>query len=132
MAKKEYTRESVSAGIEAFINGKFSKTNMTIDFMDAYVAYFKPETIDAWIAKCLSIPMTTREIGGKMKEVKDSKAIREYFIATYFPDYTEEAKRKAKENDKALRKADKEKKEAIKKMSPAERLRYKMNELANK
>lgn len=132
MAKKEYTRESISADIEAFINGKFSKTNMTIDFMDAYVAYFKPETIEAWIAKCLSIPMTTREIGGTKKNVKDSKAIREYFIATYFPDQTDEAKKKAKEAKRAFREAEKAKKEAEKNMSDSDRLRHKMAELANK
>ena len=131
MAKKEYTRESISADIEAFVNGKFSKTNMTIDFMDAYVAFFKPETIDTWIAKCLAIPMTTREIGGVEKSVKDSKKIRAYFIETYFPEHTDEAKKQAKEAKKKAKDLKKQAEEAEKAMSPADRLRQKMNRLAN-
>ena len=131
MAKKEYTRESVAADIASFINGEFSKTNMTIDFMDSYVAWFKPETVDEWVKKCLTIPMISRKIGGVEKSVKDSKAIREYFIATYVPDHTDEAKKNAKEAKKALRAAEKAKKEAEKNLSPEEKLRQKMQKLAN-
>ena len=130
MAKKEYTRESIAADIESFKAGKLSKTNLTIDFMDAYVAKFQPEKIDEWIKKCVSIPMVKRKIGGNEKEVKDSKAIREYFIATFFPEQTEEAKKAAKEAANKAREAAKAAKEAEKKLSPADLLRKKMEELA--
>lgn len=132
MAKKEYTREGIRADIEAFCEGKFSKTNMTIDFMDAYVAWFRPETIDTWIAKCLEIPMTTRKIGGVDKDAKDIKQIRKIFIDTYFPEQSDEAKQAMKEAKKAEREAKRKEKEAEKNMTDAERLRKKMELLAEK
>lgn len=132
MAKKEYTREGIRADIEAFCEGKFSKTNMTIDFMDAYVAWFRPETIDTWIAKCLEIPMTTRKIGGADKNAKDIKQIRKLFIDTYFPEQSDEAKQAMKEAKKAEREAKRAEKEAEKNMTDAERLRKKMELLAEK
>lgn len=132
MAKKaEYTRDSIAADIENFRVGKFSKTNMTIDFMDAYVAWFAPETIETWIAKCLSIPMVNRKIGGVDKKVKDSKAIRELFIATYFADYTDEAKEAAKKLKKEERAKKKAEKEAAKTRTDEEKLRDKFAKLTN-
>lgn len=128
--KKEFTIESLTADVEAFKNGHFSKTNMTTDWMDAYVAKFHSDEIEAWITKCLSIPMATREIGGVERKVMDSKAIREYFIATYFPDYTDEAKELAKQKKKSEREQAKAKKEAEKNLTPEEKLRAKMQELA--
>ena len=132
MAKKEYTRESIAADIEAFCDGKFSKTNMTVDFMDAYVAWFRPETIDTWIAKCLEIPMTKRKIGGEDKDVKDIKQIRKLFVDTYFPAQSDDAKQAEKDRKKAEREAKKAEKEAEKNMTDAERLRLKMERLAEK
>lgn len=131
MAKKEYTIESITADIEAFKNGKFSKTNMTIDFMDNYVAKFQPNTINQWVEKCYSMPMIKRKIGGNEREIKDTKAIREYFIATYFPDFTEDAIKANKEAKKAKKKAEKELKEAEKNLSDKDKFIAKMKRLSS-
>lgn len=100
MAKKVFTVESITADVEAFKAGEFSKTNMSVDWMDNYVAKIEPKTIDKYIKDCMKIPMAKHKIGGVEKEVKDTKAIRKYFIATYFPEYTEEALNAKKEAEK--------------------------------
>lgn len=143
MAKaKEFTRESIAADVEAFKAGKFSKTNMTADWMDNYVAMFATDTVEEYIKFCLSVPMKdskrvkTVKKGDKIEEEKimiiDTKPIREYFIKTYFPDYTEEAIKAAKEAVKAKKAAEKAEKEKIKSLSPEERFRMKMADLAKK
>ena len=128
MAKdRNISRETLIADAENFVAGEFSKTNMTINWMDNYVAKIQPNKVDEWIKVCCAIPEKTRTDG---KIIKDEKAIREVFIATFFPDQTEEAKKKAKEAKKALREAEKAKKEAMEKLSPAERLRIKLADLS--
>ena len=134
MAKKEYTREDIAKAIEEFCKekGSFSKTSMTIDFMDAYVAWFRPETIETWISNCLEIPMTTRKIGGEERQVKDIKQLRKLFIDTYFPEQSDDAKEAEKARKKAEREAEKARKEAEENMTDAEKLRLKMERLAEK
>lgn len=130
MAKIKYSREDISKGIENLKAGKFSKTNLTVDFMDAYVAKFQQDKINDWIKACMAIPMVDRKIGGNDKKVKDSKAIRECFIKMFFPELTDEAKKAAKEAAKKAREAEKAAKEAAQKLTPEEQFRKRMEELA--
>lgn len=144
MAKaKEFTRESIAADVEAFKAGKFSKTNMTADWMDNYVAMFATDTMEEYIKFCLSVPMKdskrvkkVKDENGNVSEEKimiiDTKPIREYFIKTYFPEYTEEAIKAAKEAAKAKKAAEKAEKEKIAALSPEEKFRLKMAALAKK
>ena len=130
MAKKKITREEIEAVIEEIKSGKLNKTKLTIDFMDSYVAKVHPEKIDEWIKNCLSIPEKSKKIGGKEKLSKDVQEIRKYFIATFFPEQTEEAKEAEKERAKKEREAKKAAQEAKKNLSPEELFRQRMNELA--
>ena len=130
MAKSKYTREEISEAIEKFKAGNLSRTNLTVDFMDAYVAKFQQDKINEWIKACMAIPMVDRKIGGKDKKVKDSKAIRESFIKMFFPELTDEAKKAAKEAAKKAREAEKAAKEAAQKLTPEEQFRKRMEELA--
>lgn len=133
MAKiAEFTKAQILVDVENFKNNKFSKTKMSVEWMDSYVAKVEPDTIDSWIEKCIAIQMTNRTINDKEIAFKDVKAIREAFIATYFPDFTEEAKKLAKEEERKRKKAEKEAlKEAEKNLSPEEKMRRKLEQLKN-
>lgn len=133
MAKKEFSVEAFTAFIEEVEEKKaLNKTKLTIDFMDAFVGMMHPEDIDTWVEKCLSFPAITRKIGGKEREMKDDVSVRAYFIATYFPNYTEAALEAAKAAAKAAKDAAKAEKEMFDKMTPAEQFRYKMEKFAKK
>lgn len=131
MPKKEYTREQIAEDIVNFTsdNQKFSKSTMTIDWMDTYVAKFQPDKVEDWIKTCLSIPMVDRKIGGKEKSAKNVKAIRNKFLEMFFPDYSDEALKKKKEAEKAKKQAKRAEKEAEKNLTPEEKFRKKMESL---
>lgn len=123
MAKKVYTRESLKQDVKNYIEGKLSKTKITVDWMDAYVAKLAPKTVDEYIKKCLSIPPVKRTIKGKETEYIDSKAIRAYFFETYFKDIDEKAKAYKKKS------AEQAKKEKLRTATPEEKFIIKMVEL---
>lgn len=132
--KKDFSKKTLLEQAEAFRNGefkKFSLTNMTVEWMDNYVAKLHPETIDAWCDKCITFPLVKRTIGGRDVEVKDVKVIRAYFVDTYFPEQSEEAKQAEKALQQAEKARLKAEKEAFKKLSPEEQFRQKMKQLAS-
>ena len=61
MAKSKYTREEISEAIEKFKAGNLSRTNLTVDFMDAYVAKFQQDKINEWIVQCLQTELGKRQ-----------------------------------------------------------------------
>lgn len=132
MAKKVYTRESIAADVEAFKKGEFKKINMTLDWMDSFVAYCRPETVEEYIKACSAIAPITRKDGDKTIERRNLTEVRKYFIATYFPDFTDEALKAAKEARKAARSAAAAAKEAEKAMSVEDKFKAKMAKLMAK
>ena len=149
MAKKKvYTKESLIADAESFRKedkGGFNKTAMTLDWMDNYVAKVEPETSEEWMDMCLNIPLKTlkdKDGNDKTRTVKndgtektveeqrkDIGVIREKFIAKYFPNQTDEAIEKRKEEEKKRKEKEKAEKEEMKNLSPEERFRKKMEKL---
>lgn len=129
MAKKVYTRESIAADVEAFKKGEFKKINMTLDWMDSFVAFCRPDTVEEYIKACSAIPAITRTEGDKKIERRDLAEVRKYFIATYFPDFTDEALEAAKEARKAARAAAAAAKKAEKAMSAEDKFKAKMAKL---
>ena len=129
--EKKYTKEKLLENAESFRSGKgFTKTDMNIDWIDSYVAKIHPDDIEEWIKTCMDIPMKNRKIGTDEKEAKDIKAIRKAFIAKYFPEQTDEAIEKKKEEERKRKEELKKQKEAEKKLSPEEKMRKRMEELA--
>lgn len=116
---KNYTKEEISEVIE---KKPIKHTALTIDFMDSYIACFKPNDTEQWIKECLKIEKVARKINGVETQVKDTASIREYFLKTYFPTETKEARKAAKEEAKAKKKN----------MSDEDKLRAKIEELKKK
>lgn len=130
---KVYTKEELLENAEAFRSEKgFTKTDMNIDWMDNYVAKIHPEDIEEWIKICMAIPLKKRKIGKDNKNAKDIKAIRKAFLSKYFPEQTDEAKEKKKEEERRIKEEEKNRKEEEAKLTPEERMRKKMAELAKK
>lgn len=127
MKKEISTVEEVDKILDEIIkDGKLNKAKLTVDFMDAFVGLKHKDDIDEWTEKCLDIPMKERTIGSNNVDARDAKVIRKYFIEKYYPEYTEEAIKKAKEEKRAIAKAEKAEKERLSKLSTADKFRAKM------
>lgn len=125
MAKKVFTKESIQADIDKFIeDGQFNKTTVSMDWMDAYVAKFQPADIATYVKDCLAIPAITTSNG---KERKDTKGVREYFMKKYFPDYTDEAVEARKAEAKKKREEELAEKKRLENASLEEQLIAKLN-----
>ena len=143
MAKKNElpSREQVEQDVKNFTSDipeerkLFPKTKMSIDWMDAYVAYNHPDKVEEWITACLKFEAKKQdykaEDGTRTREMRDVKAVRDYFIATFFQDKTKEAIEAQKEKEKEERRKRKEEKEARKAMTAEEKLRDKFKQLIN-
>lgn len=135
---KEYTKEQIEKDIEALKKGKLSKSKLTLDFMDSYVAYFQPNKIEEYAKKCASITEKTREIKkedskdkGKKISVKDIKGVRDYFLETFFYEQSEKGLEEAKAEKKKAKEKEKAQKEAEKNMTTEERIKAKLIKIAN-
>ena len=127
---EKYTQESIS---EVLSQRPINHTALTIDLMDAYVAWFEPEDIDTWVKTCVSFPKVKQKINGVETYVKKVKAVRKYFLETYFPTETKEAREADKKAKKEAKEAAKEAAKAQKKnMSDEDKLRAKIEELKKK
>lgn len=136
MAKKvikSYTEESLRADAYKFEHEEdFKKTDMTIDWMDAYVALIHPEKIDEWVEYCVKVSLketTAIDKKGNNIERVDSKTIRNHFIEMFFPNMTDEAISARKKAEKDKKAAEKAERERVKNLSPEEKLRYKLEQL---
>lgn len=128
MAKEKITAAQIQEDINGFIKkGQFNKTTLSLDWMDNYVAKFKAETLEDWAKFCAAVPKFIRE--KDKKAVVDVKAVREHFIKTYFPDYTDEAVEDRKAKKKAEREAQRAEKEKEKNLSLEEKLLLKLKRL---
>lgn len=128
--KIKFTREQI-AEMKALIEAdKLSKTKVSVDFMDYYVSYEKPETINAWMKACLAVPLTEKKIGGKVRKAKDIKKLRDVFFEMYFPNHTEEALAKKKAEEKKKKAEAKKENEAFQKLSPEEQFATKLRKLS--
>lgn len=131
---KDIPKVKLMEDAEAFRNGskKFTLTNMTVEWMDNYVAKLYPDTIDEWIKKCIAIPLVDRKINGTNTKVKDAQTLRKIFVSLYFHEQSEEAKEAEKARVKAEKARLKAEKEAFENLSPEEQFRLRMKELATK
>lgn len=136
MAKKvikSYTEESLRADANKFEHEEgFKKTDMTIDWMDAYVALIHPERIDEWVKCCVDVePKDTKatDKNGDIIRRIDGKTIRNNFIEMFFPNMTDEAIKARKDAEKARKEAERAEKERVEQLSPEEKLRYKLEKL---
>lgn len=136
MAKKvikSYTEESLRADAYKFEHEEdFKKTDMTIDWMDAYVALIRPEKIDEWVKCCVGVSLKpTKALDKKGNNIEriDGKTIRNNFIEMFFPNMTDKAIKARKEAEKARKEAERAEKERVEKLSPEEKMRYKLEQL---
>lgn len=134
---KHYTKKEVQEFFEEFKKekSKYTKTDVSIELMDAYVAIFHPTDIERWIDTCLSYPMIElkskngelmKDDDGNPMERKDVARIREFFLQNYFRSKSEKGIKEAKEEARKKKEQKKQEKEALEKMTPEERLRAKM------
>ncbi|MGI6021119.1 MAG: hypothetical protein ACOX71_06585 [Lachnospiraceae bacterium] len=94
--KPVINKETFEKNIDDFKNqnGKFTRNDMTVDWMNTYVSLFAPETAEQFICHCISFPLIDTEEKdeeGKKIFVKDEYAIRDYFLHEYFPKYVSPA-----------------------------------------
>lgn len=124
---KVFTKEELEAEIKKFQEEmKINKTKLSLNWMDSYVLTFFPEKAKEWGNKCAAIPKAIRKNG---KEAKNVERVREAFIKEFFPDYTDEAIKKRKEEKIAKRKAEKEEKEHFKSLSPEEQIELRLKKM---
>lgn len=125
--KTDIPFSQILADIEAFEKaGKPNLTTMSVDWCDKYVAKAHPEDLEEYTKACLSIPQKERLNNSPAKNVK---AIRNYVIEHYFPQWTEEALKKAKQEKKEKREAEKAEKEKLKSQSLEEQLKARLEAL---
>lgn len=138
---KHYTKRDVQDFFDEFKKEKSEKTksDISIELMDAYVAMFQPADIDEWIATCLSFSNVElndkngnplKDDKGNVKERKDIASIREHFLQKYFFDKSEAGIRAAKSRKEAEKERKKADKKAFDNMTPEEKFRYKMQQYA--
>lgn len=99
--KVEYTDEKILEIVETIKSNKYKDTDITIPFMDSYVAKYAKDKMEVYIEKCLNIPMKETTRNGETVLIKDAPAIRGIFMELCFPENTravlEKKKLEAKE-----------------------------------
>lgn len=135
-SKKEITIEQVNADIAKWTaegSKGFNKTKMTLDWMDTYVACNKPDEIEKWAKECAGIdPKEITDKNGNQFTRANVAEVVKLFLNTFFPDFTDEAIAKKKEEAKKKKQAEKEEAEALKQLSPEEQILAKLNKIKEK
>lgn len=128
MGKKVFTKEAIQADIEKFVaDEQFNKTTVSLDWMDNYVVMFKPEDMETYANDCALMPTKEAKNGVKRPDVV---AVRKYFMEKYFPEYTDEAVAKRKDEAKKKREAEQAEAKRLKGASKQEQILAKLKKLA--
>ena len=139
---KTYSREELLEIKDKLIlsNGTVNKQLLTIDYMDNYAAKLGTEKEkESYIGKVVAIPMEDilsaadrtpqKKSDGTTKQRVNKKAVMNAFLEVFFPEYTDEAIEKKKEEKRLAKEAAKKAKEEEKNLTPEEIFRRKMEKL---